>query len=586
MAHINIKKIPYGYLLLSAPLGENNNFDKLNRVPGFSKWVGRDLKFRPVSSSLSYIHEQFPEANWHGETKQIIIDHLKDVNQALEASANKKKILEDDGSYEYKTKPYDHQSQAFLLSRDLENFALLMEMGTGKTKILIDNAAYLYAKGGIDCLVIIAPNGVHRNWVGIEIPIHMPDWCSYAMDFYSSKHSKKRMGKVYDVLLEKNKLSIIAMNVEGFTSQKAKDLLANIIYSKRCMVVLDESTTIKSPSAKRTKEITKLCKDAPYKRIANGAPITKGIEDLYSQFGFLSNNIIGYDSYTAFKSQYCVEIKQKVDFHDPNSKEYRKIVGYQNVDELVDKIDPYSIRVLKKDCLDLPDKVYQRWPVELTNEQKKAYTELKNEFITQIDDSHIEEELAIVRLLRLQQILCGWYPDTDGNLQPFPGGNPRLKALSEICKQVIENGEKAIIWARFKQDIYAIEKHLGDTAVSYHGDIGEDDRIIAGERFQNDDSISFMIAVLSSNSGAVRGHTWTAASTTIYYSNIFDLDPRMQSEDRMHRIGMGSKALYIDLMALGTIDRRIIDALRSKKSISDLVTKDGPSGFLNFVGEE
>ena len=583
---IQIRKIGAGYLLLKAPLRKDNNFDRLNKVPGFKKWIGRELKFRPVASSLDYIYEQWPDAHWVGEAEEIIINHLKNVNEALEAKANKKEILEDDGSYEYKTIPYDHQRQAFLLSRDMPWFALLMEMGCGKSKILIDTACYLYSKGKIDCLVVIAPNGVHRNWTEIELKVHVPDWLEYKSDFYSAKHGKKRMAKVYDVLLQKEALPIIAFNVEGVVSQKAKDLLNNCIQNKKCMVIMDESTTIKSPGAKRTQAIIKSCKAAPYKRIANGAPITKGIEDLYSQFGFLSNDIIGYDSFTAFKRQYCEEVEQKVDPKDSNSKTYKKIVGYRNVDELVDKIDPYSMRVLKRNCLDLPDKVYKLWPVELTPQQKQAYIELKNEYITEIEGNSIEEEIALVRLLRLQQIACGWYPDEEGNLLPFPGGNPRMQALSEICNQVRENGEKAIIWARFKQDIYEIEKLLGKDAVSYHGDVDEEDRIKAGKRFQEDDSVRFMIAMLSSNSGSVRGHTWTAASVTIYYSNIFDLDPRMQSEDRMHRIGMGDKALYIDLMALGTIDRKIINALKSKKSVADLVTRDGPTGFLDFIKED
>ena len=583
---IQIKKISGGYMSLTAPLRKDDNFNRLNKLPGFKKWEGWNLKFRPVASSLDYIYEQWPDANWVGDAKQILIDHLKNVNLALEAKTKKEKILEDDGSYEYKTTPYDHQRQCFLLSRELPWFALLMEMGTGKTKILIDTFCYLYAKGEIDCVIVIAPNGVHRNWVEIELGVHVPDWCNYQADFYSSKHGKKRMGKIYDILLDKNNLPIIVFNVEGFGSQRAKTLLDNCVQNKRCIVIMDESTTIKSPGAKRTQTIIKSCKEAPYKRIANGAPITKGIEDLYSQFGFLSHNIIGYDSFTSFKKQYCEEVKQKVDPKDPDSKEYKKIVGYRNVDELVNKIDPYSMRVLKRDCLDLPEKIYKLWPVELTPQQKQAYIELKNEYITQIEGTHIEEEIALVRLLRLQQIACGWYPGEDGDLLPFPGGNPRMQALSEICKEVEENGEKAIIWARFKQDIYEIEKLLGEKAVSYHGDVKDDDRAKAGQRFQNDDSIKFMIAMLSSNSGSVRGHTWTAASVSVYYSNIFDLDPRMQSEDRMHRIGMGDKALYIDLMALGTIDRKIINALKGKKSIADLVTRDGPTGFLNFVKEE
>ena len=582
---IEITKAKRGNLAIKAPLLQDGNFEKLANIPGYKKWDNRLLLFRPVSTALDYVYETWPDANWIGEAKDILIAHRKDVEMALETKANKQRLLEDDGSYQYKTEPYSQQRQAFLLSRDMNWFALLMEMGTGKTKILIDNAAYLYEKEKIDCLLVIAPNGVHRNWVDIEIPIHFPDRINYKKDFYSSKHGKKRLAEIDKILTDKTSFAIIAINIEAFASRRAKEFLEDVIERRNCFTVLDESTTIKSPSAKRTQFLTFACKRAPYKRIANGAPITKGIEDLYAQFGFLSHNIIGYDNYVSFKAQYCVEKMQKVNDFDPDSKEYPKIVDYRNVDELVEKIDSYSFRVRKKDCLDLPEKIYKLWPVELTNQQKKAYVELKKEFETEIDGTVIAEEFAMVRLMRLQQITCGWYPDEAGNLQPIPGSNPRLTALEEICREVIENGEKAIIWARFKQDIKAIEDIIGQWSVSYHGDVSENERIENIDRFKNDDSVRFMIAMLSSNSGAVRGHTWTAASVSIYYSNIFDLDPRQQSEDRIHRIGMGDKALYIDLMAIGTIDRKIINALKSKKRIADLITRDGPSGFLEFIND-
>ena len=585
MENYTVEKMSDTYLLVKVPLNISGNLAKISEMPGYSKWEGRALKFRPTSSSLQFLYDNWPELKWVGEANDIIKKHLSDVHLALESKANKQKILEDDGSYEYKTEPYDHQRQAFLLSRDAENFALLMEMGTGKTKVLIDNAAYLYQQDKIDCLVVLAPNGVHRNWIEIEIPVHMPDWCDVSMDYYSAKHGKKRMQHLYSKLSKKNKLCVIAMNIEGFSSQKAKDLLQLVVKEKRCMIALDESTMIKSPGAKRTKYLVKACKDGLYRRIANGAPITKGIEDLYSQFGFLSNKIIGYDTFTSFKSMFCKELMVKIDKSDPNSRKIPMNIGYKNVQLLIDKIDPYSFRVTKKDCLDLPDKVYKLWPVQLSEQQRKAYEELKEEYITQIEDTHIEEEVALVRLLRLQQIICGWYPGEDGKLVPIPGINSRMEALDQACKEVEENKSKAIIWARFKDDIYQIEKLLKGKSVSYHGDVSNDDRVKNVEKFKNDDKIKFMIAMLSSNSGALRGHTWTAANTTIYYSNIYDLDPRQQSEDRMHRIGMGDKALYIDLMALGTTDRKIINALKQKKSIADLVTKDGPSGFLEFINE-
>ena len=584
MSDIEIRSIERGYMTIQAPLSKNSNFDKLNKLPGFKKWQGRLLKFRPVASNLNYIHEQWPEANWIDDAEEIIINHLKDINLALETNAKKQQILEDDGSYEYKTIPYEHQRQCFLLSRDLPWFALLFEMGGGKTKVTLDTVAYLYSKGKIETFIIIAPKGVHRNWIDEQIPEHFPDWCPHNADFYSSKHGKKRINEINSILLDKKKLSIIAFNIESFTSIKAKKMLELIIDTKKCFVAIDESSTIKSTQAKRTNYLIKTCKDVIYKRILNGTPIEKGIEDYYTQFKFLSDNIIGYDTYTTFKAQYCNEVKVPVDPTDPNSKTYSKIVGYHNVNELIEKVKPWSMRIRKKECTDLPEKIYKLWPIEITSEQSKAYNELKENYITQIEKHAIEEELPIVRLLRLQQIICGWYPSEDNKkMLPIPGGNPRLDALKEICQEVENNNDKAIIWARFKCDIYAIENLLKGKCVSYHGDVNEETRIENVKRFRHDPEIKFMIAIFSSNSGAVRGHNWTCASVCIYYSNIFDLGARLQSEDRIHRIGMGDKALYIDLMAIGTIDKKIINAFKNKKNIADLVTGDGPSGFLNFI---
>lgn len=582
---MKVEKIKRGYLFLTGPL-DSENYQKMNKIPGYSKWDGRGVKFRPVSSSLEYIIKTWDDIEWSG-CEDIVKNHESSVLEKIELAENKKKILEDDGSFEYKTIPFDHQRQIFLRSRDSELYGLLAEMGTGKSKIIIDTVAYQFSKGNIDTFVILAPNGVHRNWIINEIPIHMPDWVPYKMDFYAAKHGKKRMSSIMDILLDKTHLSIISINMEAFASSKAQSFLELMVQNKRCFVALDESTLIKNPNAKRSKFVNKACRDVVFKRIANGSPVTKGVEDLYSQIGFLSHDILGYDTFTTFKGQYCEEIKCKVDKFDdsPDARTFKKIVGYKNTDELVERMDPYISRVLKKDCIDLPEKVYTLHPFEMSSEQKRAYIELKNEFMTEVDGVSIEVELALVRLLRLQQITCGYYPNEEGELLPFPGKNPRLEALKEICRQVDENQEKCIIWCRFKSDIYAIEDMLGDLAVSYHGDVSGDDRIDAGKRFQNDDSVRYMIAMLSSNSGAVRGHTWTAANVTVYYSNSYDLDCRGQSEDRMHRIGLEGKALYIDIMALGTIDRQIINSLKDKKSIADLITRDGPTGFLDFINE-
>tara|TARA_R100001591_G_C4338294_1_gene179986 strand:+ start:28 stop:822 length:795 start_codon:yes stop_codon:yes gene_type:complete len=253
--------------------------------------------------------------------------------------------------------------------------------------------------------------------------------------------------------------------------------------------------------------------------------------------------------------------------------ENRQIVSYQNVDELTRNIEGHSFRVLKKDCLDLPSKIYQRYPVELSVKQRKVYDKLKKDFVTELGNAKIKAPEAITRLLRLQQIVCGWFP-SDDDIIKIEDNNPRLSALLDILSEI---DSKVIIWARFRADIMAIEHALGDLAVAYHGNVSNDAREVAVDRFQNDPKIKYFIG--QPQSGGI-GLTLTAADYAIYYSNSFDLETRLQSEDRCHRIGTKNNVTYIDIESPKTIDTKIIKALRDKKKLADIVTKDPMSIFL------
>jgi SNF2 family DNA or RNA helicase len=449
------------------------------------------------------------------------------------------------------------------MSRDKEAFALLMEQGTGKTKVIIDNAAYLYGQGKISALVVIAPNGVHRNWLNKEIPQHMPEWCQYKSVHYYAGMTKQWKEYFEDTMGAQDVLRVFAFNVEGFVSDKAVNLMKRILLANDVLLVVDESSRIKRPGAKRTKTITNFAKQAKYRRIMTGTPVTKGPEDVYSQFKFLDPYILGYDSFYSFRARYCVM----------GGFENKQIVSYQNVDELTQNIEGHSFRVLKKDCLDLPEKIYQREYVELSPKQRKLYEQLRKEFVTELGDETLTASEAITRMLRLQQILCGWFP-TEEKVVPIDDKNPRMEALKELLANI---QSKVIIWARFKADLRAIQDMLGDSAVAYHGDISNDDRAMAVKRFQEDDRIRYFIG--QPQSGGI-GLTLTAADYAIYYSNSFDLETRLQSEDRCHRIGTTNNVTYIDLEAPKTIDTKIIKALREKKNLADVVTKDPMSMFL------
>ncbi len=556
-----------GKLCLAKVKLDTSSVNILSSLPGFKKWAGRNLLFSPTGANLNIICKHWPDAEWDAESSDILKDYIRSLNEAEEL--RKGYQAPDDDDYMFKTKPFDHQRKAFYMSRDKKEFALLMEQGTGKTKVIIDTAAYLYANNKITALVVIAPNGVHRNWLNKEIPEHLPDWCPYESVYYYAGMTKSHMKKFESVLACKDKLRIFSFNVEGFVSQTAVKFMERVLLCNNALLVVDESSRIKHPGTKRTKTITKFANYVKYKRIMTGTPVTKGAEDVYSQFKFLNDKILGYDSFYSFKARYCIL----------GGFENKQVVSYQNLPELTKNIEGHSFRVLKKDCLDLPEKIYQRHYVELSAKQKKIYNQLRKDFVVEMEGKHISAPETITRLLRLQQITCGWFPEENKEPTQIDDKNPRIEALKEILNGI---QQKVIIWARFKADLRAIERLLGDKAVAYHGDVSNDAREEAVRRFQNDDSIRYFIG--QPQSGGI-GLTLTAAEYAIYYSNSFDLETRLQSEDRCHRIGTKNNITYIDIEASKTIDSRIIKALRSKKSIADIVNNDPVSLFLEVDDE-
>jgi hypothetical protein len=564
---MKITKADYGkYLVIKSKL-DGDTFEKLSTLPGFKRWVGRDLLFDPTGANIDRLHKYFPNAEWDESASPALDQYISNLKEMEANIKMKTSELPSNDDYNFKTKPFEHQRKAFYMSRDKKSFALLMEQGTGKTKVIIDNASYLYGKGEITALVVIAPNGVHRNWLK-EIDIHMPDWCPRDSFYYSSGMTKKRIEEYDSVFSTENKLKIFTFNVEAFTSPKAIYYMQKILVSNKVMLVVDESSRIKRPGAKRTKIITKFGKQVDYKRIMTGTPVTKGPEDVYSQFKFLDPQILGYDSFYSFRARYCIM----------GGFENRQIVSYQNIEELTRNIEGHSFRVLKKDCLDLPEKIYQRYYVEMTPKQKKLYETMKKSFVAELEGEMIEAPEAITRLLRLQQILCGWFPSEQGG-QQIDDKNPRIEALKEILSDI---DSKVIIWARFKADLRAIERALGDLAVSYHGDVSSDSRELAVTRFQNDPKVKYFIG--QPQSGGI-GLTLTAADYAIYYSNSFDLEQRMQSEDRCHRIGTKNNVTYIDIETRKSVDSKIIKALREKKNLADVITKDPISLFMEELNE-
>lgn len=563
----------------------SGSLGKLENFPGFSKWLEGTRKriFRPTPANIKYIQENWPDAEWDRGCRYHLDNFIEEQLAAAAVARNKTIILEDDGSYEYKQKPFDHQRQAFLLSRNKDIFAYLMEQGTGKSKLTIDVGCYNYAKGTIEAVIIIAINGVHSNWLETEIPEHHPDWCPYmGWTYDAGKFERKKSQEEFENIFKaQGVLKYFAFNVEGFASEKARKALQRIILTYKCLVVVDESDfALKNHSAMRTEYLTTTCDGVAMKRILTGTEITKGVEDLYGQLNFLGTKVLGFDTYTSFRNHFCTM----------GGFRYKQIIGYKNIDELIKILEPWSYRVLKKDCLDLPPKVYKRWKVELTPTQRKLYDELRKNFITQHDGKALTATLGVTRLLRLQQITCGWFPADDEEVaQRIPGDNPKLEAALTHCR-TMPGG--IIVWARFRGDIQLIHEELvrehgKDQCAMYYGDtdVGEDD----GQRgWINNEFQSGNLRFIVANKAMARGRTFTKCINPFIHSNDFDLGARKQLEDRTHRIGtkevadeMGAdRVLYTDCEAIRTVDKKIIDSLKRKQKIADMVRMAGDTLFL------
>ena len=467
-------------------------------------------------------------------------------------------------NYRFKTKPYEHQLVALEKSWDKEEYAYFMEMGTGKSKVLIDNIAILYDKGKINGVLIVAPKGVYKNWYSSEIPTHLASHVQYKSVLWTASISKTKQEELNSLFKSDFNLHVLVMNVEAFSTKKGLQFALKFLNSHKTLMAVDESTTIKTPSAKRTKSILALSKSAVYRRILTGSPITKSPLDLYTQCGFLNDELLGFSSYYAFRSRYAHMIERNF-----GGRRVQIVKNYQRLDELSKLIEPFSYRVLKEDCLDLPDKIYIKREIELTDEQLKLYTTMKQMALATLNGKLLTAPNVLTQLMRLHQITCGHFKSDDGKIQELK--NNRLEELMSILE---ETEGKAIIWANYIYDIEristAIKKEYGDdSVVQYYGAINTDERQKNIERFQDPRS-TFRFFIGNPQTGGY-GITLTAANTVIYYSNGYDLEKRLQSEDRAHRIGQKKSVTYIDLIAEKTIDEKIVKALRKKIDIASQI---------------
>jgi SNF2 family DNA or RNA helicase len=473
--------------------------------------------------------------------------------------------------YPHKLTPFNHQRDILERTAFEPAFGLLWEQGTGKTKPIIDTAAVLFAYKKIDAVLVVAPNSVHRNWVSDELPAHLPDFIrpKVRTHIYRPASAKAQWHKSdLQELIKHEGLAWLTMSYDALMTDPGKTFVWKFLQKRRVLYVLDESARIKSPNTKRSIRAVASARHAPYRRILTGTPIANGPFDIYQQMKFLDEDFWrrqGFGGIEAFKAEFGVF---KKGYNYSQSQEFESLVGYKNLSKLHEMIKPMTSRVLKEEVLDLPPKLYSKLNFEMSKEQQKAYTELRDEMKTWLDGEKITAALAVTRLLRLQQIASGYLPsmEEDEPHHVFPK-NPRLELMKELTDDC---PHQAIIWCRFRMDVDLIIDMLGKKAVRFDGKLDEEERDVSKLAFQRGDAQFFV----GNPSVGGEGLTLIQAKTEFYYTNSFKLVERLQSEDRAHRIGQDTPVNIIDIMAADSVDSHIVGALRRKLDIASQITGD------------
>lgn len=475
--------------------------------------------------------------------------------------------------YPFKNKPFLHQRAYLERFWNKDKAALFADMGTGKSFMLINNIAMLYDQGKINAAVIVAPKGVYRNWAGVEIIKHMPEHIVYRQAVWNPSPRKAEqvaLDSMFDITED---LKILIINIEAFSTDKGTKFCNRFLLAHNAFMAVDESTTIKSPTAKRSKNILKVGTLAKVKRIATGSPVTKSPLDLYQQCAFLGYDCLGFASYYAFQSRYAVTVERNLASHS-----FKQIVGYRRIDELQEKLQRFSFRVRKEECFDLPPKTFVRREVELTDEQAKAYKQMTAMALATFDKGITSTVNALTQIMRLQQIVCGHITLDTGEIVSLKNNR-----MDEMMSAIEEIDGKVIIWAHFRYDIEAIKLSLQkiygmNSTATFFGDTTSDEREEIVKRFQDpNDELRFFVG--QPRTGGY-GLTLTEANTMIYYSNGYDLEVRLQSEARIDRYGQTRPMTYIDLVSPKTVDEKIVEALIRKINIANEVMGEDLKAWL------
>jgi SNF2 family DNA or RNA helicase len=469
--------------------------------------------------------------------------------------------------YQPKMPRWVHQNKALHAIDGAEGFALFMEMRTGKTKTILDEWGQDEAAGKINDLLVIAPGGVFRTWEA-DAKKHLSDdlLAHVRIATWESGPTATEQHRL-DTFMAYEGPRILLVNVEALSTKTgAAEVCERFLKGGTVTMVIDESTVIKNPTAKRTKLCLKLGTLAAKRRILSGLPSPQSPLDVYAQFKFLGVPLL--EKFDQFQSRYA--IIQKKPF-GPGGRLIPIVVGYQNLDELQARIAPYSFRVRLADCYDLPERMYIRREVEMTPEQEVAYDQMVEFAVAELEAAErVTATIVLTQMLRLHQILCG-VTMSDAGVEVDIAENRTTEMM-----EILENTDgKAIIWAAYGANV----KRITDMILAKYGPLSvarfwggnEKTREAEEKLFKTNPKCRFMVATAAAGG---RGRTWDMADTIIYYSNTFSLEHRMQSEERAQAVGKTQSVGVFDLITPHTVEEKIIDTLRAKMELSNAITGD------------
>ncbi len=458
-----------------------------------------------------------------------------------------------------------HQAEEWEHRAD-KSRAIFWEMGLGKSKTGADKMAWLYLQGLIDVVIILAPNGTYSNWKYVELPEHMTEEVPYVCEIYRSSMKEFEKEKIRQLVKPQDKLRILCVNVESLTfagGQVAKAMAKS--RKKGLLLLVDESTCVKNKNAGRSKVAYDIAKFANYKVIMTGTPITRSPMDLWGQAKVLGRGILGHTTLTSFRGEYAIIEKQFL-----GQRTFDKITGFKNLDALNKQISTFATIKTREECLDLPPKIYKKVAIPLTSVQEKMYNQMRDEALAELGDGVIVEAVnALGVISRLDQIACGQIKRPDGSFEILDSG--RFPALVEMTD---ETSKKGIIWSNYRgilEDTYTrmVTRYGKERVGRYYGGVPDDEREEYIRRFQ--DPYDDLWWIVGNQQSLGYGRTLTRGKENYFLSNGYNLEHRLQSEDRTMRYGQDESVLYTDMFTPNTINDRVLHLLRTKRALASEV---------------